>query len=338
MRKLLYTLFILAFISFAIASCHWSMDGVGKDDEVMIDVKINRFDKLMDEYISLNSFSALQKMNSDYPLETKLLIEDVLMLGATNDENINLRLREYYSDTILRKLSAEALSKFADMSKLEQGFTRGFQRMKKALPHVPVPAVYAQISALNQSVVVGDSILGFSIDKYMGADYPLYQCFYYDYQCKSMSPERILPDCFKFYLMSEFTFPWEWHRTLLDHIMHRGKIHWAVTRILEYDSFEKEMGYTEEEGRWCREHADSVWNYLISSGLLYSTDPRWQRAFLHPAEYTLSLGEDSPAEVGVWLGVHLIDEYMKKNPDVTLSKLMNDIDYREMLKKANIPY
>ena len=52
----------------------------------------------------------------------------------------------------------------------------------------------------NQSVVVGDSILGFSIDKYMGADYPLYKRFYYDYQCRSMEPDRIVPDCFTCYV------------------------------------------------------------------------------------------------------------------------------------------
>lgn len=44
--------------------------------------------------------------------------------------------------------------------------------MKKEVPALFVPHFYAQIAALNQSVVVGDSILGFSIDKYMGADYP----------------------------------------------------------------------------------------------------------------------------------------------------------------------
>lgn len=81
--------------------------------------------------------------------------------------------------------------------------------MKKEVPALFVPHFYAQIAALNQSVVVGDSILGFSIDKYMGADYPLYKRFYYDYQCRSMEPDRIVPDCFTFYLLSQYPLPWQ---------------------------------------------------------------------------------------------------------------------------------
>lgn len=63
------------------------------------------------------------------------------------------------------------------MGWIEKKLTKGFKQLKKEVPSLPVPHFYAQLSALNQSVVVGDSIVGFSIDKYMGADYPLYKRF-----------------------------------------------------------------------------------------------------------------------------------------------------------------
>ena len=50
-------------------------------------------------------------------------------------------------------------------------------------------------------------------------DYPLYKRFYYDYQCRSMEPDRIVPDCFTFYLLSQYPLPWQPGRTLLDMIM-----------------------------------------------------------------------------------------------------------------------
>ncbi len=139
----------------------------------------------------MNSFSALQKMNTDYPQVTSLLIEDVLAMGEVDMEDINDRLCAYFSDSILVHLMEDAEEKFKDVSNLEQNLTKGFKRLKKEVPALFVPHFYAQIAALNQSVVVGDSILGFSIDKYMGADYPLYKRFYYaNYQCRSMSPDH----------------------------------------------------------------------------------------------------------------------------------------------------
>lgn len=337
MRNKLYILLVAVLVSMAFGSCQWSLEH-GAQGSASTDIKIHRYDKLLDEFISLNSFSALQKMNADYPQETKFLIEDVLAIGSVSDDNINLRLREYYSDTILRTLYRDALVKYQDVSGMERDFTRAFKRLKRELPHMTVPRVYALFSALNQSVVVGDSILGFSIDKYMGSDYPLYARFYYSFQCRSMTPERILPDCMGFYLLSEYPFPWEWHRTLLDQILHRGKIHWVVSQVLDSETLEEEMGYTEAEGEWCRRHRESIWDYLIQSGHLHATDPMLVRAYLQPAEYTYPLGEDSPGEVGVWLGLQIIDEYMAKNKNLSIADLLRETDYRSILKNLQIPY
>lgn len=334
MRCRFYIL-LAALICVSFISCQW--DRGGKSGQ-SLDIKIHRYDKLLDEYVSLNSFSALQKINTEYQEETKFLIEDVLSIGAVNEEGISQRLREFYSDTILQELTRDALLKYNDMSRLEREFTQGFRRLRKELPNILVPSVYSQISALNQSVVVGDSILGFSIDKYMGTDYPLYKNYYYDYQSRSMSPERIIPDCFKFYLLSEYPFPWEWHRTLLDHIMHMGKIHWVIAKVLNYKSFEEELGYTQEEGSWCSERSDSIWNYLVISGQLHATDPMLVRVYMNPAQYTYPLGVESPSEVGVWLGMQMVDAYMKKNKSVTIAELLADTNYKGMLQSANISY
>lgn len=337
MRGKLYILLTVLFACLAIVACQWSLDR-GWGEGAVDGIKVHRYDKLQNEYIGLNSFSALQKMNTEYAQETKLLIEDVLAIGTVSDENINQHLREYYSDTLLQTLRNDAMEKFNDMSVLEREFTRGFNRLKKELPHITIPRVYAQISALNQSVVVGDSILGFSVDKYMGADYPLYDHFYYPYQCRSMSPERIVPDCFNFYLLSEYPFPWEWHRTLLDHIVHRGKIHWVVSSLLECPTLEFEMGYTVEEGDWCEVRRDSIWDYMVRSGHLHSTDPMLVRMYLQPAEHTYPLGNDAPGEVGVWLGMRIVDEYMRTNPDISIAQLLRETDYRAVLKNLKIKY
>lgn len=337
MRDKLYILLMALFVGVAIAACQWSLDYGGRSGS-STDIKVHRYDMLLDEFISLNSFSALQKMSAEYPQETKFLIEEVLAIGSVSDDNINLRLREYYSDPLLTNLYRDALTKFADMSRIERDFTRAFKRLKRELPHMTVPRVYAQFSALNQSVVVGDSILGFSIDKYMGADYPLYSQFYYAYQLPAMSPERIVPDCMAFYLLSEYPFPWEWHRTLLDQILHRGKIHWVVSRIMGTETLEEEMGYTPEEGNWCRERRERIWNYLKESGQLHSTDPELVRTYLQPAECTYPLGLDSPGEVGVWLGMQIIDEYMAKNKNMSIADLLRETDYRSLLRNLQLPY
>lgn len=302
------------------------------------ELQVHRFDKLQNEFFVSNSFTALQKMRVEYPQATNILVEDVLNIGAIDNDNIAQIMREYYSDTVLQILHKDALIKFENMNQIESELSKAFLNLKKELPHIVLPQVYAQLSALNQSIVVGDSILGFSIDKYMGADYPLYDTFYYEYQSRSMTPERIVPDCLLYYLLSEYPFPWEWHRTLLDHILHRGKIHWVVYRIMEFKELYEELGYSEGEAAWCSKNREILWNFLIQSGHLHSTDPMLVRIYMQPASCTYPLGKESPMEVGVWLGMKIIDEYMEKNKDLRIADLLRDTDYKNILRTLGINY
>ena len=227
-------IFILVSV-IALASCRSDMQG----NDALLDrgIKVFRYDRLQYEATAMNSIAAVQRMNLDCPQATRILIEDVLMLGKVNDPNINERMCAYYADSILFRLMQDAEEKFSDMRPIEEKLTKGFKRLKEEVPSIPIPSVYSQISALNQSIVVGDSLLGFSLDKYMGEDYPLYKRYYYAYQRRSMKPERILPDCFTFYLMSQYPFGWErGRRTLFDVIMHQGKINWVARKALEIKS------------------------------------------------------------------------------------------------------
>lgn len=325
--------FFFFYIIFFLSSCHLGTDE-NKKEEGSMDVSVIRFDKLLNDYVEFNSFSSLQKMKTEYTIETKLLIEDILGLGEVSDDNINGKLKTFFSDPTLQSLMKDALVKYDDMDNIEKELSVGFKRLKKDVPSIKVPSVYSQFSALNESVVVSDSIIGFSIDKYMGEDYPLYKRFYYDYQRRSMKPERIVPDCFSFYLMSEYTFPMDGNRTLLDLMMHFGKIHYVVTKTLDYKSFERELGFTDEEAQWCKANRKSIWEYMIQNGHLFTTDPMIIRKYTKPAPYTAFFGENSPAMVGLWMGVQLIDSYMKNNKKEGIAQLLEQTNYQQMLTSA----
>lgn len=279
----------------------------------------------------MNSIAAVQRMSLDCPQATRILIEDVLMLGKVDDPNINERMCAYYTDSVLFRLMLDAEEKFDDMRPLEEALTEGFKKLKEEVPSIPIPSIYSQISALNQSIVVGDSLLGFSIDKYMGEDYPLYKKYYYAYQRRSMKPERILPDCFTFYLMSQYPFGWEkGHRTLFDVIMHQGKINWVVRKILGMKSNAEMLGYTKEETEWCKKNEKALWNWMISKKHLDSTDPMIIRAYTHPDPNIILKGELIPPVVGIWIGMQLTEKFMKQHPDISVEALLECEDFRHL--------
>lgn len=150
-----------------------------------------------------------------------------------------------------------------------------------------------------------------------------------------MSPERILPDCLTFYLLSEYPYPWAPGRTLLDVMMHRGKINWVVAQVLGYDSFEEEMGYDGEETEWCRKNKAALWQEMIANGHLYATDPLVVRSYIRKDPYIPILGEKTPPGIGVWMGIHLVDKYMRTHGETSIKDLLEMTDYRQMLAEVD---
>lgn len=166
------------------------------------EVVIERYDRVLDEYVSLNSYTALNRMNTQYPQETKLLIEDVLKLGMVNEPDIEKRLRHFYLDSTVQVLLDEVHRQYSDMSDIEKDFSTVFEELRKKNPDFRTPHIYTQVSCLNQSIVVSDTLIGISLDKYLGKDFPLYADFYKPEQRAQMNRDAIVRDAMNAYLQN----------------------------------------------------------------------------------------------------------------------------------------
>ena len=320
-------------IGMLFASCGLSTGKVAEQKDEGISVL--RYDKLLSEYVRSNSFSAMQKLTMDYRMPTKILIEDVLAIGTVKDDTISQRLQKFYSDTTLVRLMNDVETQFPNLDAVEEGLTKGFWKLKKEVPDTEVPLVYSQISAFNESIVLVDSLLGISLDKYMGEDYPLYKRFYYDYQCRSMRPERIVPDCFSFYLLSRYDMDYHEGTCLIDLMIHSGKINYVVQNLLDYDNIGEAMGYSKEENDWCRENEKAIWDYICSNDHLHARDPMVFRYYMKPAPAVEMLGCQAPALIGIWVGARIVASYMKKHKDMKLKDLLEFTDYHTMLSESD---
>ncbi len=201
--KRLLTLSILLVLLCAFGLWSWlakPWEGWFMDEEPVTTVRIDRYDRVLDEYVSLGSYTALHQMNTQYPMETKLLIENVLELGDVDEADVEKRLRYYYLDSTVQVLLDEVHRQYNDLSDLEADFDHVFKELKRKDPSFRIPHVYTQISCLNQSIVVGDTLIGISLDKYLGADFPLYSEYYSEEQRAQMNRSAIVSDAISAYL------------------------------------------------------------------------------------------------------------------------------------------
>lgn len=315
------------------SSCRWNYSSWEEGGPSGKKEKIFRYDRLVDEFVSLNSFSSLQRMNTEYPVPTRLLIEDVLSIGSVEEPRIEQCLRDFYLDSTMQTLLEDVHNEFSDLDAEEREISSVFYQVKKADPAFKIPFMYAQISGLNQSIVVGDSLLGISLDKYLGADYPLYVRFYQDYQRRVMSREWLVPDALFFYLSHVYPLRANEVHSLLDCIVDYGKIHWVIAHCRGI-SLDREMGFDPERVSWFRQHEGEVWKWLEEHHALASSDSVLLHWFVEPRGGRPYDGKQSPDQIGLWLGGRIVDCYMKSHPRVTIGELLKMSDYGKILRES----
>ena len=316
-----------------LVSCEWKpwQDFFGSSS--VPKASIRRYDRIVDEYVALNSYASWEQMTGQYPQETKLLIEDVLGLGHVDEARIERKLRLFCLDSIVQVLFQEVHRQYPDMKAEEEALYTAFMKVKKADSAFRIPRIYTQISALNQSIVVGDSILGISLDKYLGEEFPLYRQYYSDYQIHTMRRDRIVPEALFFYLMAEYPVPGWPDATVRDYVFHVGKLHWIVSDLLDF-SMEQESPFDGQTMAWCKKHETDIRDWVRENNLLAEKDSAVVRMMLVQSPATPALGKDAPGQLGVWLGCRIMESYMEKHPGLTVAELLNMQDYEKMLKES----
>jgi len=213
--------------------CEWQL----RLDET--EVAVDRYDRIQSLYLTTCDFSALQQMKTDYPMQTRTLIEDVLRIGKVNDPQINTKFLHFYQDSTLQMLISEAELQFANMEDVNDELNKAFHFLKKELSNIEIPQVYTQIGSLAQSIIVGNGMIGICLDKYLGTDYELYLKPEYGYsldQRRMMQRQYIVPDCVGFYLFSIYPLPIE-PISQAERDIHMGRIQWVVNQAIGYELF-----------------------------------------------------------------------------------------------------
>ena len=251
---------MLLLTLFVCIGCEWQFSSSNDD----VQVTVERYDRIQSLYLTTGDFSALQQMNTIYPMQTRTLIEDVLRIGKVDDQQINTKFLRFYQDSTLQSIISEAEQQYANMDDINKGLTSAFAFLKSNLPNMEVPKVYSQIGSLDQSIIVGNNTIGICLDKYLGENYPLYQKPEYGYnkrQQQMMDRKYIVPDCIGFYLLSLYPMPLERNLTQEERDVYIGKIQWVVDQAMGEDVFASR--YTRMADRYMKRNKNATVDQLL---------------------------------------------------------------------------
>jgi hypothetical protein len=292
------------------------------------DLQIIRFDEYLYCYLTQNNND---EISDEYRSFLNEYGEKVIAIGKPDSLGFQERLRTFFSEPALKTLYRDEQNKMADISDINEELSHGMETLLSNFPQIRQPKIYMHVSGLNQNVIVTDEILSLSADKYLGADYPFYQDFFYEYQRQLMSPERIVPDYLLGFMMANFPFEGN-EDILLDRMLYEGKLRYLLSRLIPDRQIWEYVGYNKEQYAWCVTYQSKIWKSVLENQHLFRSDYTTTSHYLKEAPYTASLPVESPGRVGIWLGYQIIASYMKNHPETGMQELMNLTNYRELLK------
>ncbi len=310
-----YYLLLFALLVFFL-SCDKKSKIEKEIEEIPVTVKADRFDKIFFE----TPPEDLAKIKKEFPY----------FFPAGNDDSVWLEKMQH---PLWRELYGEVQKKYANFDPVKSDIETLFKHIRYYFPKTKVPKVITVISEMdyNNKVIYADSLLIISLEMYLGKTHKFYQ--FPNYIKQNFEQKQMMPD-----IVSSFSrqkTPFNKEKSFLSHMIQSGKELYLKDVLLPDYSDEDKIGYTIKQLTWCAENEAYIWRYFIEKEMLYSDDQKLLPRFINPAPFSkfyLEIDNESPGQVGAWVGWQIVRSYMKNN-EVSLQQLL-DTNAKEIFEKS----
>ncbi len=289
-------LFLVVFCLF-ILSCDKKTKVQSAVNAIPLELKVERFDKVFFE----TKPEDLENVKKKYPF----------FFPAGNDNRVWI---DKMQDPLWRELYTEVQKKYSNFDSVKLELETLFKHIKYYFQKTKTPKVITIISEMdyNNKAIYADSLVIVSLELYLGKGHKFYQ--FPNYLKQNFEQRQIAPDVVSSFSASKI--PPILEKDLLSHMIYQGKQLYLKDLFLPGYTDAEKMGYTPEQIVWCQENESYMWRYFIEKEMLYSNEQKLIPRFINPAPFSkfyLEIDNDSPGQVGAWIGWQIVRSFMKNN-------------------------
>ena len=330
-NKIYFFLFVLA-ISF-LSACKNI-----EDDISSIPIKEIQIEAFEDEVFSITpqNFAKMDSLLSKkyFPFY-QYFISNIVYSGTLADTSKNLLL-QFINDKDIRYTYDETKKVFTKNVRehLEKKLYKLHQHIQYYFPHEKIPERYLTfISGFNYQIVYPEnsSTIGISIDMYLGNKHQIYEWLQWPrYRVNQLQKEFIICDIAKAWLLTHY--PYGKYNNLLENMMYYGKIIYALKKLLPDEPDTLIFSYSKKQMEYCKKYEKNLWAYFLEDNKLYDNSPKTLSAYLNDGPFTAAISKECPPRIAMYIAYKIVDNYMKKNPSITLLELMKESNAQKILQ------
>lgn len=339
MRRLFY---ILIFTVLVFTSCE--DDPLKKVDvsESKITVRFDRFDHDVFNADFTDPARSGQQLYQKYRGFYCDYMEVILQAAPCMPDSNFAALQGFVNDRYMSAVQRQIDMRYPvdEIEKVNEEFTDAIRRWNHFFPDSIIPSVAYMNSGLNFSAFSTDSVIAVGLDFYLGPQDSLVKLY----------PGDIFPQYFKDDMRRDYLtvnamkdFCWaqcnKFDRTgrnakLLDILVHQGKVMYLLDALMPHSADSTKMNWSATEMEWAKANEWNVWKELAKQEVMFGTKYNENKKWIDFGPFTNigAIPQDSPSQLGIWMGWNIVRAYMKENPTLTLQQLFQETDSQKLLK------
>ena len=329
MHRFIYFLLLCCFL---LNSCQETQSA---EITSTIELDINRTEAL----VFNESFGALSEKHPDFG---KLYYAQIVPIKLDDDPQITqVQLQAFKTDPFILELKSKTDSVFADLTSVKQTLSYGLENALEAGIVDQIPSVYTFISGLSYQCFLFDDNeiegLGIGLDMFLGEAFPYGQLAQQNpafsaYNSRTFTKDHIAKKALETIVADRLG--QAKGNAMIDHMIHNGKSLYILDQLLPAlpDSIIHE--YTMDQMDWCEQNQKEMWAHFLREDLFYETDFREFSKLVNPSPNSPGMPSEAPGRTANFIGSKIVAAYMDKNPDLSLTDLIQSSDSKEILDKS----
>ena len=292
---------------------------------IKVDVSIERFEKDFFTIDTTNIPASLTTLQTKYPDFYPIFMQEILgvsLASPTPDLTpIHIILSAY------KPIYDSIEKKYSNFNWLENDLESSLKYVKYYYPAYSVPKFITYIASFDiPGVIVTKDYIGIGLHQFAGKDFSAYkleqiQQIYPSYISRRFDKEYIKANVIKA-VVDDIYPDRSVGKPLIEQMVEKGKHWYILSKFLPGEPDSTKTGYTTKQLEWVESNEGNIWAHLTKNENIYSIEPHVIQTYLGESPFTQGMPEISPGNLGQWIGWKIVEEYAKKNPEISLPQLI----------------
>jgi len=269
-------------------------------------------------------------------------LEDILRLGPCESPETTGELEGFvtWPDMVELQGEIDRLYTTEHITEMNRSFREVIGRWHYFFPDSVIPSVVYMNSGLNYSAFCTDSVFATGLDYFLGSDNAIVNKLPPDlfpaYLRDDMKPEYATINTVKDFCQREVSqsVPFPDRPDLLSLLVFHGKVMYMMDLLMPEVSDSSKMNWSSAQMEWAFANEWNTWKELARQDVMFSTSMRKNVRWFDFGPFTNvgNVPQDSPPQLGIWMGWNIIRAYMREHPQTPIQKLLHGVPDKSLLQ------